>query len=208
MCITPTTVPIVLLVVLLTLSGLSGCATVDQKIGLNYAPTDRFFGRHSGDITVSGIEAKNISKNSKGEWIIGSLNNVHGVHQADLLSDRSLGEWITEAMLLELKRVGYSVTYAAKIPSSTARAILVDDINSFLNINQGAVSAEVKQELKFNVDIFLNGFRAKTLTVASRDNKTLPLSSSKEDKEKILRQSLQDAIQQVIPEITALTDQQ
>lgn len=206
MSIRSLSLPVVLLGGFITLSGLFGCATVDQKIGLNYAPVNRSFGRHNGDIAVSRVEAQNASKNSKGEWIIGSLNNVHGVHQADLLSDRSLGEWITEALLLELKHAGYSATYTAKIPSSTARGILISEINSFSHINQGTVSAEVKHELKFNVDIFLNGFKAKTFTVASRDSKTLPLSTSKEDKETIMLQSLQDAIQQIIPEIIALTD--
>lgn len=207
MSIKPLSLPAFLLAGFIAMSALSGCAAVDQKISLNYAPVDRSFGRHSGEIAFALTDAQNISKNSRGEWIIGSINNVHGVRQADLLSDRSLGEWISAALLLELKQIGYNVTYGARITSNTERGILVNDINSFLNVNQGAVSSEVKQELKFNVDIFLNGFRAKTFTVASRDSKTLPLSISKEDNEKIMLQSLQDAMKQIIPEIITLTGQ-
>jgi len=199
--------PVVLLIGFIMLTTLSGCATVDQNIDLNYAPFDRSFGRNSGDIIVSRVDAQKISKNSRGEWIVGSLNNVHGVHQADILSDRRVDDWITEALLLELKHAGYTVSYSAKIPSSTGLGILVSEINSLLRVNQGTVSADVRHELKFNVDIFLNGFKVKSLTVASRNSKTLPLSTSKEEKEKIMLQSLQDAVQQIIPEITTITGQ-
>ncbi len=199
--------PVVLLSGFIILSNLSGCATIDQNIDLNYTRFDRSFGRNSGDIVVSRVDAQNISKNSSGEWIVGSLNNVHGVHQADILSDRRVDDWITDALLLELKHAGYTVSYIAKIPSSTGLGILVSEINSLLRVNQGTVSADVRHELKFNVDIFLNGFKTKSLTVASRNSKTLPLTTSKEEQEKIMLQSLQDAVQQVIPEITTITGQ-
>ena len=189
---------------LLALTVLSGCATVDQKIGLNYAPVDRPFGRQGGEITVTRVEPHPAARNGKGEWIVGSINNVHGVHQADILADRSPGEWITDALLLELKHAGYTVTYAAALPPDVTRGIAISDINVSLNLNKGTVSEETKQELKFNVDVFLKGARVKTFTVASRDSRTF-LSASREDMDKIMLQSLQDAMLQVFPEITVLT---
>jgi hypothetical protein len=188
---------------LLVLSCLAGCATVDQKIALNYAPVDRPFGRHDGEIIVTRVEPPSSVKNSRGEWIIGSLNNVHGVHQADLLSDRSLGEWITDAMVLELKHAGYTITSAPSLPADVSRGILITDINVFLNVNKGLVSDRIKHELTFNVEVFLNGAKVKTFTVASRDNSTL-LTASRETKENIMLQSLQDAMQQITPDIIAL----
>ncbi|BCS54503.1 YajG family lipoprotein [Geobacter sp. SVR] len=185
-------------------AGLAGCAAVDQKVGLGYAQVDRSFGRQSGDIAVSRVEAAP-ARNLKGEWVIGSLNNVHGVHQADLLTDRSLGEWISEALLLELKHAGYTVTYTSSLPADAPRGILITNINAFMNVNQGVVSADLRHELKFNIDLFLNGVKTKSFNVASRDNQTIPLTASKETKEKVMLQSLQDAIQQIMPEIVALT---
>jgi hypothetical protein len=184
----------------------SGCAMVDQKINLAYSPTDRSFGRHNGEIAVSRGDTASPARNSKGEWIVGSINNVHGVHGADILSDRSVGEWITDALLLELKHAGYTVTYTATLPPGVPAGIVITDINAYLNINKGTVSDDVKHELKFNVNAYLNGARVKTFTVASRDSKTL-LSASKEEQERIMLQSLQDAMLQIIPEIVALTGQ-
>jgi hypothetical protein len=197
--------PIILLGGLIALSALPGCTTVDQNIALRYAPIDRPYGQHSGEIVISRIDPPP-ARNSKGEWIIGSINNAYGIHQADLLSDRSLGEWISEALLLELKHAGYTVISAAALPPGAPRGILISDIKASVDVNQGAVTDEVKHELKFNVDAFLNGSKVKTFTMASRDNKTVPLSISVEEKEKILIQSLQDTMQQIIPEIIALTD--
>ncbi|MBI2354022.1 MAG: hypothetical protein HYV06_03155 [Deltaproteobacteria bacterium] len=189
----------------IALSLLSGCATVDRKIQLSYAPIERPFGQQSGDIVVSRAEPPAPARNSRGEWIIGSINNVHDVRQADVLSNRSLGEWITDALLLELKHAGFSVTYAPSLPANAPRGIVISDINAFLNVKQGTVSDETRHELKFNADVFQNGVKAKTFTVASRDGKTLPLSASTEELERTMLQSLQDAMRQIIPEIVALT---
>lgn len=194
-----------LLGALLVFSGLSGCATVDQKIALSYAPAGRPFGNHNGEITVSRLDPPSAVKNSKGEWIIGSLNNVHGVHQADLLSDRSLGEWISDALLLELKHAGYTVTSAPSLPGGVSRGILITDINAYLDVNMGLVSDQSKHELRFNVDVFLNGAKAKTFTVVSRDSSTL-FTTAKENKEKIMLTSLQNAMQQIVPDIIALIE--
>src|ERR1039457_1751864 len=155
----------------LVLSGLGGCAAVDQKVGLTYARPDQSLVRHSGDITVTRSARHTAAKNSNGEWIIGSLNNIHDVHQADLISDRSPDEWITDALLHELRQAGYTATYAETLPAAVARGLAITNINTFLTVNKGVVSADTRHELTFNVEVFLNGDKVKTLTVAARDNR-------------------------------------
>ena len=182
---------------------LSGCATVDQKINLAYKPLDRSFGRNSGDVLVSRIDAASQLRNAKGEWVVGSLNNIHGVRQADILSDRIIGEWISDALVQELKQAGYSAKYAAQLPPGAARGVVIEDINVFMNVIKGNVTSEARHELKFNVDIILGGLKIKTVTIAAKENKTIPLTLSQEEKERIMLQSLQDAMQQVIPELIA-----
>ena len=198
--------PLVILTICLALAGLGGCAVVDQKIGLTYARPDHSPVRHSGDITVTRVSPSPAAKNSSGKWIIGSLNNVHGVHQADLLSDRSPEEWITDALLHELRQAGYTATYAETPPAAVARGIAITGINTFLTVNKGAVSTDTRHELKFNVEVYVNGDKIKTLTVSSRNDRTVPLNASQKDKERIMLQSLQDAMQQTIPDIIALID--
>lgn len=185
---------------------LNGCATVDQKIGLNYARQNDSIVKHSGDVVISHVESTAISKNAAGEWVIGSLNNVHGVHQADLLSDRSPGEWIAQALLHELKQSGYTVSHAVMLPATVSRGILVSDIELLFEINKGTVSTDTKHELKFNVSVFRNGSKTKTFSVAARDNRTIPLIASAEDKEKIILHSLQDSMSQLIPDVITLID--
>lgn len=196
-----------LLGAIVLLSVLTACATMDQKIGLNYAPFERSFGRHDGEIAVSRAEDQVQARNTRGEWIIGAINNVHGVHQADLLADKNLGEWITEALLLELKQAGYTVTYAAALPQGVQHGVLISGIGGFMNINKGMVSSDTRHELKFNVEFYKNGAKVKAFTVASRDNNTLALAVSQEEKERIMLRSLQDALRQIIPEIISQTAQ-
>lgn len=191
--------PLFYLLILLTL--LSGCATVDQKLSLIYRPVDRPFGRNTGEILVSRTDAGSPLKNKSGEWIVGSQNNVHGVRQADLLSDRSVGEWISDALVQELGQAGYKASYVTTLPEGVARAVRISDINVFMNVNKGILTTDTRQELKFDVDIILGGTKVKTLAIAARDNKTLTFSASLEEKEVIMRQSLKDAMQQLIPEL-------
>lgn len=183
---------------------LSGCATVDQKISLTYKPVDKPFGRNTGEVFVSRVDPASLLRNTKGDWIVGALNNVHGVKQADLLSEKSVGEWISDALIQELKQAGYTASYTAKVPQGSVRGVVINDINAFMNENKGTVSADTKQELKFNVDVIIDGAKVKTLTIAARDKKTLAMSASQEEKERIMLLSLQDAMQQVIPELLLL----
>lgn len=187
------------------LAVLPGCTTVDQNITLRYAQLDRTFGRQSAQIFVSRVDPVGSARNNRGEWIIGSLNNVHGVHQADLVSDRSLGEWISDALILELKHAGYAASQAPTLPAGTANGILISGIRSYLDADKGLVSVEVRHELKFNVDLFRNGIKAKSFTVASRDNQKLALDASREEKEQIMLLSLQDAMLRIMPEVITLT---
>lgn len=197
---------VLLLGLLFTLSALPGCSTVDQKIILRYAPVSSSFGQHDGEIIVARDDSPAVVKNNKGEMIIGSINNVHGVHQADLLTDRHLGDWITDALLLELKHAGYSTVQKGTIPDDAAKGIRISDINATINVNKDLVKAEVRQELKFNVSLYLNGVKSKTFAVASRNNQTLAWAASVEENENIMFHSLQDAMKQILPEIISLTD--
>lgn len=194
-----------LLGILLMAASLSGCATIDQKIDLSYSPIDRAFGRQNEVIVVARVDSVPTARNSKGEWIVGALNNVHGVRKADLLADRTQGEWVTDALMLELKHTGYTVSYKNPLPAGVPFGIQLSDITSFMNVNRDLFNTDVKQELKFTVDIFQNGSRVKTFAVASRTSQTLALTASPEENAKIMLQALQDAMQQVMTEVHAQT---
>jgi len=195
-----------LFIVIASLAFLPGCAVVDQKIALNYSPTERSFGMHDGEVTIARSGSEPSERNSKGEWIIGSQNNVHGVHVADLLSDRRLGDWISDALSLELKKAGYRVTCSPTMPGDAPLGVKISDINAYLNVNKGLVSADTRQELKFTVELLQRGVKEKSFAVASSNTQTFALEASKEDKEKIMLQSLQEAMLQIIPEINALSE--
>lgn len=201
----PTVTPL-LFVTLLMLASLSACATVDQKITMNYSPIDRAFGRQNEAVVVARTDSVPFVRNNRGEWIVGSINNVHGVHRSDLLADRNQGEWITDALLLELKHAGYTATYKSPLPAGTVFGIQLSDIKAFTNVNRDIFTSEIKQELKFNVDLFLNGVRIKTFSVASRSNQTVPLNASAEENDTVMLQALQDAMQQVMAEVCAQTN--
>ncbi len=201
----PSTITHLLLGTLLMLATLSGCAAIDQKIAMNYAPVDGALGRQEGTIVVSRIDSVPAVRNGRGEWIVGSLNNVHGVHGADLLADRNQGEWVTEALLLELKHAGYRATYQSPLPPATPFGIQLGNIRAFTDVNRGIFSSEIRQELKFNVELYRNGALIKSFAVASRTRQTVPLSASAGECDTIMLRALQDAMQQVMAEVRPQT---
>lgn len=191
---------------LFVLSTVSGCATiVDQRVGLTYERLNRSFGAGSGDIVVTRSDSRVNGKNQSGEWILGTLNNSRGVQQARLLSDRVPDEWVTDALLQELKSAGFNAVYKPSLPDGTRYGVNISDINAFLHVTRGAVSDDTKHELKFNVNILVNGSRVKTFTVTSKESRTFAFTVSREEMERIMLQSLQEAIQQIMPEIISLT---
>lgn len=183
----------------------AGCATVDQKISLNYSQLDRPFGRHNGTVIVAIPPSKASTRNEKGDAIVGALNNANGVHKANILADHTFEEWIGEALLRELKVLGYAASLRTQLPGDAQHGILVSNILISLDVNKGVVSDDSKQQMKFNVDLFSKGIKIKSFTVASSDSRTIPLSASKVELEKIMKSSLQEAILQIIPEIIAMT---
>ncbi len=190
---------------IISLLAISGCSIVDQKIRLNYTPLNRTYGLQKDTVVITRTDAVPFVRNNMGEWIVGSLNNVYGIHKADLVSDRNIGDWITDALIQELTKSGYKASYKSELPPGTVYQIAISDINSFMNVNKDVGRVKVVHELKFNINLFHNGQKVKTFAVASRNNQTLVLDASEEENEKIMLQSLQDAMQQVLPEIVALT---
>lgn len=196
-----------LLVLTLTFASfVSGCATTGATINLGYTPVDRSFGRHSGPITLMRVDPPTYRKDENGKWIIGAFNNVHGVHQADLTADVTIGEWIGNALLRELQQAGFTASFSTAPPTAAAKGIVITDINSFLNINRGIATDETMQALKFDVELYQNGERVKAFTISSRENKTIPFHVSADELEKIMLSSLQDAMLQIIPEVITRFD--
>ncbi|HPX62081.1 MAG TPA: YajG family lipoprotein [Deltaproteobacteria bacterium] len=189
---------------LFAMTAITGCSTVDQSIMLRYSSAAPAPVSHSGEIVITRTDPQQTRK-ATGDWVVGSFNNVYGVRQADVISGKGIADWISEALLLELKQAGYTARMVPALPKDARYGIHLSEINAFLNVNKGTVSSDTKHELKFNVDLFLNGTRVKSFTVASRDKQTVPLSISQEKMEQIMLKSLQDAMQQLMPEITALT---
>jgi hypothetical protein len=105
-----------------------------------------------------------------------------------------------------LKHAGYTATLKPSITDDAASGIRISDIFVAVNVNKELVKATIKQELKFNVNLYLNGVRTKTFAVASRNNQTLAWSASAEENENVMFHSLQDAMKQILPEIIAQSD--
>ena len=183
-----------------------GCAIVDQKVGLSYARPELYQTRHSGDIALLRPAATATGRNAAGDWVIGSLNNTHEVHQADIISDRSTTEWIADALLYELRQAGYQASYMDSLPQGVARGVTITSVRTDIAVNRGTVSSDARHDLRFSVDVYLNGDRAKTFSVTSRDERTVPFTASREELEGLLVQSLQEAMRRLIPDIIALID--
>ncbi len=185
-----------LLLIILSLS-IFGCATVDEKIILKYEPSPNIYERRSGVINISkALQSQKQSNN--GDWLVGSLNNANGVKRASLFANRSNVDFIVDAIMVELKQIGYTPKIKQK---PTGNAIFISDISSFFNVNKGLVTYDLEHKITFNVDLYRNGQKVKSFLVFYQDSETVPPVKVSSQEEKMLTKSAQKAVTQIIKEL-------
>ena len=188
-----------LLLVLVALTFCS-CAFVDQKIALTYDPSVNATGG-SGELFVSkAVEMQSLSQKSGGLWIIGTVKNTYGMRTADVVTDNNIGDWVVGAFSQELRTAGYDVKPVTQLPTGVTKGMDVTILRVFVDQDSGFFSVGAISDLQFNVDIWKNGVKVKTINIAAKGDDRSMIGGA-ETKALSLKKALQAAMQQSIPEV-------
>jgi hypothetical protein len=175
---------------------LAGCSSVDQRINLTYDVAGGAKGG-SGELFIAGPEeVYNAVKKPSGEVIIGSVQGTN----RDIVAINNIEHWINLALADELRVAGYDVKPVNKLSGNAARGIKV--IVSKIAANQTAdlMTVTTMADMKISVEIWKKGTRVTTQGITVTNEKK-GINHSEKPIEIIMKETLQNALQQLLPTI-------
>jgi hypothetical protein len=107
-----------------------GCALVDEKVPLTYAPvqpkTQLAAGaprRAGGTFEIARPAEPSVKKNKDGRSVIGAVRNSYGVHTASVVTDDSLANWFADSYRQELAAAGYDARVVDRLSPGCPQGI-------------------------------------------------------------------------------------
>ncbi len=193
--------PFVILLTLTCLITALGCARYTRDVNTIYEPTSPARGG-SGDVYV--VIPANRQTNSPGvKWVLGTVYNDDNTKIDEITSPRSPEEIIQEAFSLELKKAGYNVILATKMPAGAQRAIDLTKTDIELDQITDITDLIAKCRVFVAADIYLNSKMVKRFQYESKSSKT-----DIKDRDMLARAVLEDALHSVMlkamPELNEL----
>jgi hypothetical protein len=181
---------------------ISSCAFVNRNVDLTYEKIVNAGGGSGIVFVAKPVEVHNLPKNPEGLLIVGSANpvaHIEGLTGSILIPD-NIGNWVVDALRQELSTSGYTVKPVLTLPRNTTKGLEVTVLGINDKLKTGFFSATLSVDLQFSVEIFKNGNKIKSLKTSGRgEEATSTLSASVWGS--CLRKALQNAMQQVIPQI-------
>lgn len=193
-----TTSFLTLVMLMLALLALTGCATTDQRVNFLYAPSNYASGG-SGDLYV--VEpAGSTTKETTNQWILGKITDTDGKQTGNIISPVRPADLVADAFSLELKAAGYNAMASVKSPASASRVVVLESLNLEMKEVTNLVKAEADCTLKITLKLMKNGKLIKNLYYEAA-NKNTVITDKDSLIDDILRSTLKDIMKQAVPEI-------
>lgn len=192
----------------------SGCAYVDQKVVLTYSPINAAKGGRGDLFIVKPVDNLSNRKKENG-LVIGTVKSGLGVRTADVVTSDNAADWVTMALIQELRSAGYNVKPVKNFPERTSKGVQITLHELFVDQDTGLATIGAITDLKFNIDVYRDNNKISTINVAAKgDDRTIKVNdvfgvigSSAEIKGLSLKRALNSAMQQSIPQIVNMLEQ-
>lgn len=144
----------VLLIVVLLMAALQGCATTDKKADILYQPTANVKGG-AGDLYLIQDLVQPGSLATGRHWILGPVKGSDGGERGRIVTEMAPTSLVMYALNQELRRAGYNVMVTDKMPDGVKRGV---------SLRAASISIEqkhwvLKDEAKCSVKISLQPWR-------------------------------------------------
>lgn len=191
-------VQFVLLVTLVGLMSVSGCARYARNSDTLYEPSTTVSGG-SGEVYIVIPESQQ-TKSADTRRVLGAVSDGENKKLDDVVSSRSAAEIIQTALGLEFKRAGYIVIPVTKRPTVEQRVIdltkteiRLDQISDFTNI-------KVTCQVMMGMDVYKAGQLVKRVQYEAKSTKT-DIKDRDMLAGNVLQEALQSAMLQATPEL-------
>jgi hypothetical protein len=188
-----------LLVALMGLVLLAGCAAPGMNVSVAYTPFVNATGG-GGEIYLVQDMAPQISQ--KALWVIGSVKDSDGEKANDLVLSTMPADLVSGILADELTTAGYLVKQSKSMPEQAARAVRLSSVKLSLEENLSPLNFKIdgKASVSMGLELWDKGARLQTFEYRAS-------SSDADFKEGdllgalILKNSLRDIMKQAVPDI-------
>lgn len=167
---------------------LSGCAFGTRKPMLTYTTTLPAVSKNN--IAVKVLPFKDERTWSKDK--IGDVKNAYGMRCADIIPQNNVSEWITDALKKELSNAGYSVSDDSTVSNTIEGAVLEVYTDAYWNYGG---------RVRLSIALKRGGKMLFHKQYSAEKNCGMQWAATAASFAKTLELTLQDAMQQIIPDI-------
>jgi hypothetical protein len=218
-------------VVIAALSGVGGCALVDQKVPLNYAhqparatparSSVAGTGNAAGEmklssnpdvgslaaplaIAIARPTEPTLQRNKKNQPIIGTVRNSYGMETATSITEDSIPDWIAGAFATELNAAGYAAQVVDKLPPGCTRGLELEVTRIWVDQDPGWWTVGGLGDVQFKMTVIRNGQPVEQIEFTGKGQHRGAFGDTT-PKARALEKALQQCIQQAVPYINAGT---
>jgi hypothetical protein len=181
---------------MIALSCMTGCASVDQRVNLAYEKIGNFEGG-SGDLLIAKpVEKYNAFKIPSGVLVIGKIKDTG----REIITSDSISDWLMLAFVQELYTAGYNVKTVSELPPDVVKGITITVSEIKADQVFGTLTVKTDIGIKLSVGVWKNGRLVKTLPIEA-DKEEEGVSRSAKTVSTMLRQDLRNLMQNLVPSI-------
>jgi len=176
----------------------SGCAFVDQKVGLRYEQA-LTSGKGKGPIEIATPVAPTLETKKKGFFIVGAVKNTYGMKTADTVTQDSIPQWIANALKTELEAAGFDVQLVNNLSRPVKRGIETRVVKVWVDQDPGLLTVGALGEVQFRMALYRGTNKVKEFDVDGRGQGSRSLIGDAETKAQSLQVALQACMKKAIP---------
>lgn len=188
-----------------TILAFSGCAFVNQDVGLSYNPVVNASGG-AGSLAIARPDCVSIQKNGKGQFVIGTVRNGWGMKTADTVTSDSPGDWLALALKTELTRAGYDVVLLESVPAASPKALAITVNRVWVDHDMGFWTVGAAAEISFRLELFRNGQKVDVLAFRETAEPRSMVGGTAKQKGEALQTAMQACMYKAVPGIIRIME--
>jgi hypothetical protein len=181
---------------ILTVSYMTGCASVDQRVNLAYEKVVDSKGGSGELLIAKPVEQHNAFKKPSGELVIGKIKDT----DREIITTDSISEWLMLAFVQELYTAGYNVKTVSELPADVIKGIKITISEIKAAQVFGTLIVKTESGIKLSVEVWKNGKYVRTLNIEG-DHEEKGVNRSAEPVSTLLQKNLQNLMQKLVPDI-------
>lgn len=194
-----------LVVAVIGLAALAGCATADRRADILYRPAANAKGG-SGDLYLVQDVRPPAGEAAGIEWVLGKTTDKDGKTVGRIVTDTAPARLVMDALNRELQQAGYNVIVMERAPEQPLKALRLKEVTVRLDVTHSVVKDESSCTVKMSVEPWrrgaaagVAGYEAQLSDTALVDREQLPPDT--------LQKTLQLLMSRAVPEIVRTLEQ-